>query len=150
MADTLDRNAVIQELARAIAAVASGDDEDARVIITGIATGYAKERQTSLPGLPSPPPALTAELIKKAAVGRLFYLALAPDLFGPVVSSLAKRGMLTSAPGATVGTLSATYAGASGSHSFAISCHRAPASIIVRSRSLPKSKSMAGMRSTNS
>ncbi|MEQ1503822.1 MAG: glucose-6-phosphate dehydrogenase, partial [Myxococcota bacterium] len=38
-----------------------------------------------------------------AAVGRLFYLALAPDLFGPVVSSLAKRGMLTSAPGATVG-----------------------------------------------
>ena len=72
MADTLDRNAVIQELARAIAAVASGDDEDARVIITGIATGYAKERQTSLPGLPSPPPALTAELIKKAAVGRLF------------------------------------------------------------------------------
>mgnify|MGYP000315163468 CR=1 FL=1 len=35
--------------------------------------------------------------------GRLYYLALAPVLFGPVVASLARQGMLTCAPNASVG-----------------------------------------------
>ena len=35
--------------------------------------------------------------------GRLFYLALAPKLFGPVVASLAHAGLLECAPGATEG-----------------------------------------------
>ncbi|MEZ4237370.1 MAG: glucose-6-phosphate dehydrogenase [Myxococcota bacterium] len=36
-------------------------------------------------------------------VGRLFYLALAPDLFGPVVAALSSRNMLQSLPSATEG-----------------------------------------------
>ncbi len=36
-------------------------------------------------------------------VGRLFYLALAPELFGPVVSRLADRGLTTCPVGATEG-----------------------------------------------
>jgi glucose-6-phosphate 1-dehydrogenase len=36
-------------------------------------------------------------------VGRLFYLALSPDLFGPVVACLAKKGLLRSVPGASEG-----------------------------------------------
>jgi hypothetical protein len=56
MADALDRNAVITTLARCIAAVASGDDDGARGMILDLAGGYAKERQGTLPGLPSPSP----------------------------------------------------------------------------------------------
>lgn len=38
-----------------------------------------------------------------ASAGRLYYLALAPQLFGPVVSCLAAEGMLTCPPGAARG-----------------------------------------------
>lgn len=38
-----------------------------------------------------------------AKVGRLFYLALAPDLFGTVIANLSKRGMLASPPDAKEG-----------------------------------------------
>lgn len=54
MADALDRNTVITILANTIAAVARGDDAAARAQILDLAASYAKERQQSLPGLPSP------------------------------------------------------------------------------------------------
>jgi glucose-6-phosphate 1-dehydrogenase len=38
-----------------------------------------------------------------ASTGRLFYLALAPQLFGPVVAALSSEGMLSCAPGDSVG-----------------------------------------------
>lgn len=70
MADALDRTALIQELARCISAVASGDDAGARLIIIGLARGL--DAQQTLPGVPGPPTAMTAEMIRRSAVARLF------------------------------------------------------------------------------
>jgi hypothetical protein len=69
--DALDRNAVIQMLARAIGAVAAGDDADARNIICDLAGGYARDRQQTLPGLPAPPPKLLDA--SRQAMTRLFH-----------------------------------------------------------------------------
>jgi hypothetical protein len=69
MADALDRNTVISMLANAIGAVAQGHDDVARTIIADLHGGYAKERQQSLPGLPSPSPRVDHY---NAAVERIF------------------------------------------------------------------------------
>lgn len=71
--DSLDRTALIAVLAKAIGAFASGDDEDGCNIIRDLARSLETSgTQATLPGMPGPPPAMNAQLIQKAAVGRLF------------------------------------------------------------------------------
>lgn len=72
VADSLDRNALVSELARAIGAVASGADDEARLIICGLAKAMERSPQATLPGVPGPPEAMSRELERRSAIGRLF------------------------------------------------------------------------------
>jgi hypothetical protein len=70
--DNLDRSALITTLARAIGAFSSGDDDEGRTIVRDLAKSLDDGGQQTLPGIQGPPPSLTAEMVKRAAVGRLF------------------------------------------------------------------------------
>lgn len=72
MADALDRNALIAEMASCIAALARGDDEHARDILGGLVRAFDATSQSVLPGIPGPPPAMSSEMAKRSAVGRIF------------------------------------------------------------------------------
>lgn len=66
------KESVIAELANAIAAVARGDDDIAREIVGALAHLMASNTQAELPGIGAAPPAMTAEMVRRSAVGRLF------------------------------------------------------------------------------
>ncbi len=72
MGDKLDGNALIAELANCIAAVARGDVDHAREIISDLARAFDVNAQGVLPGIPAPPTAMTVDMARKSAVGRLF------------------------------------------------------------------------------
>ena len=66
------RESVISELANAIAAVARGDDDIAREIVAALAHLMASRTQTEIPGIGAARAAMTAEMVRRSAVGRLF------------------------------------------------------------------------------
>jgi len=72
MADQLDRDFIVGELARAIGAIAHGRDEEARTIVSDLARVLAATAQADLPGIPAAAPAIDRETLYKAACSRLF------------------------------------------------------------------------------